>query len=262
LFPNSDRLRRYADAGLVDPESPRAGLIGYPKVDCLVDGSLDRRSVEKSLGLAAGRPTVVYAPTWSPYSSLNDVGEEVLKALSRLPVNVVVKLHDRSCNSALRGSGGVNWRRHLQRLAREWGFHIARGADASPYLFAADLLITDHSSVGFEFMLLDRPIVVLEAPQLLEKVRINPEKVQLLRSAADLVRLPGEVARVVERALTEPGRLSPQRVAIAGDLFYSPGTATDRAAQSIYELLSMPAPAPAAGRVDSRSKLPALARTS
>ena len=42
MFPNHDRLMRYAEAGLVDPDSPTAALIGYPKVDCLVDGSLNR----------------------------------------------------------------------------------------------------------------------------------------------------------------------------------------------------------------------------
>jgi hypothetical protein len=42
MFPNRDRLGHYAEAGLVDPDSAVAALIGYPKVDCLVDGSLDR----------------------------------------------------------------------------------------------------------------------------------------------------------------------------------------------------------------------------
>jgi hypothetical protein len=37
LFPNRDRLRRYVEAGLVDLDGPVAALVGYPKVDCLVD---------------------------------------------------------------------------------------------------------------------------------------------------------------------------------------------------------------------------------
>src|SRR5204863_9404359 len=51
MFPNRDRLLRYAQAGLVDADSERAALIGYPKVDCLVDGSLDRMAIQRSLGL-------------------------------------------------------------------------------------------------------------------------------------------------------------------------------------------------------------------
>ena len=144
LFPNRDRLRRYAEAGLVDPDSAQAALVGYPKVDCLVDGSLNRRAIERSLGLDESVPTVLYAPTWSPYSSLHTVGEELIAALARLGVNVVVKLHDRSCDQSARGAGGVDWRSTIERLAQRWPVVLAPDADASPYLFAADL--DDHRS--------------------------------------------------------------------------------------------------------------------
>ena len=56
----------------------RAQLIGYPKADCLVDGSLDRCEVHQSLGLDPSKPTVLYAPTWSAFSSLNSIGAELL----------------------------------------------------------------------------------------------------------------------------------------------------------------------------------------
>src|SRR5205814_5068631 len=56
MFPNRDRLRRYAEAGLIDPDGPQAALIGYPKVDCLVDGSLDREAIQRAMGLEADRP--------------------------------------------------------------------------------------------------------------------------------------------------------------------------------------------------------------
>src|SRR5580692_4208734 len=49
MFPNRGRLDRYADAGLVDPDGTAAALIGYPKVDCLVDGSLDRSAIQRRL---------------------------------------------------------------------------------------------------------------------------------------------------------------------------------------------------------------------
>jgi glycosyltransferase involved in cell wall biosynthesis len=162
LFPNRDRLRRYAEAGLVDPAGPRAALVGYPKVDCLVDGSLDRSAIASSLGLDATRPTVLYAPTWSPASSLNTLGEEIVLALCGLDVNVIVKLHDRSCDATARGSGGISWRNRLAHLNSTGRIHLAELADASQYMCVADALVTDHSSIGFEFMLLDRPVVVID----------------------------------------------------------------------------------------------------
>lgn len=245
LFANRDRLRRYADAGLVDPESPRAALIGYPKVDCLVDGSLDRTAIMRALAVDERKLTVLYAPTWSPYSSLNTMGEEIITALASLGVNVIVKLHDRSLDNTVRGSGGVDWRTRIGQLGQKHPVHLAEGFDASPYLFVADLLVTDHSSVGFEFTLLDRPLVVVHSPDLLKHSRVNEQKAALLQRAAHVVTSADHIAGVVANALANPDALADVRREIANDLFYRPGTATARAVDCIYQLLGLPAPAPA-----------------
>jgi glycosyltransferase involved in cell wall biosynthesis len=243
LFPNADRLRKYAEAGLIDPDGARAALVGYPKVDCLVDGSLDRGAIERSLGLDSSVPTVLYAPTWSPYSSLHTIGEQLIAELARLGVNVVVKLHDRSADQSARGAGGVDWPAKIERLSRNWPVVLAPSADASPYLFGADLIVTDHSSVGFEYTLLDRPIVVIDCPELIEKARVSADKVHLLRSAADVVSSGRAAARAAADALQHPQRLSNRRRFIANELFYCPGGATARAVACLYELLSLRAPA-------------------
>jgi len=242
MFPNRDRLRKYAEAGLIDPDAPQAALVGYPKVDCLVDGSLDRRAIQRSLGLNPSRPTIVYAPTWSPYSSLHTIGESLIEALAGLGVNVIVKLHDRSCDQSARGAGGVDWRAKIEELAHDRPVVLAPGADASPYLFAADAMVTDHSSAGFEFMLLDRPIVVVDCPRLVEKARISADKVQMLRSAAEVAASASAVARAAARALEHPDRCADRRRAIAHELFYCPGGATARAVACLYDLLSLTAP--------------------
>jgi hypothetical protein len=258
LFPNRDRLTRYAEAGLVDADSAKAALIGYPKVDCLVDGSLDRAVTLAPLGVDTTRPTVLYAPTWSPYSSLNTMGHEVITELGRLGVNVIVKLHDRSYDSTTRGSGGIDWRLRLRDVCASTGAHLVRDADASPWLHAADLLITDHSSVGFEFMLLDRPIVILDSPSLITHARVSADKVAMMRRAAYLVHSPAELAATVRTALDTPDEHSAERRANADALFYCPGTATRRALDCIYELLALPQPDVAAA--PSVAPVPAVAR--
>jgi hypothetical protein len=244
MFPNRDRLRSYAQAGLVDGDGPQAALIGYPKVDCLVDGSLDRRALLHTLGLDPSAQTVLYAPTWSPHSSLNIAGEAIIESLARLGGNVIVKLHDRSYDRSERASGGIDWRKRIERVCAEFGVHVAQGFDASPYLFAADALVTDHSSVGFEFMLLDRPIVVVHSPELLISAKVNPSKIAALWSAADVVNA-SETGAGVRRALAEPTRHSVRRRQIADELFYDPGRASIRAAECIYDVLGLAKPAPA-----------------
>jgi glycosyltransferase involved in cell wall biosynthesis len=242
MFPNRDRLQSYAQAGLVDPDGPRAALIGYPKVDCLVDGSLDRRAILHTLGLDPAAHTVLYAPTWSPHSSLNLAGEAIIESLARLGGNVIVKLHDRSYDRTERASGGIDWRKRIERICAGFGVHVARGFDASPYLFAADALVTDHSSVGFEFMLLDRPIVVVHCPELLVSAKVNPSKIAALWSASDVIDA-SDTASAVRDALADPHRHSACRRKLADELFYGAGRASARAADCIYDVLCLPKPA-------------------
>jgi hypothetical protein len=242
LFPNEDRLRRYREAGLVDEHGPRGQLIGYPKVDCLVDGSLNRAAIQESLGLDPGVPTILYAPTWSPQSSLNTIGSRLIPALARLDVNVIVKLHDRSYDRRSQTAGRVDWGHHIDAICRSWRVHAAHGSDVSPYLFVSDVLITDHSSVGFEFALLDRPIVVVDTPALIEKARVGADKVKALQSAAAVAQDVDGAVRAVVRELSDPRRLSSRRRDLALRSFYRPGSATGRAVECIYDLLELSAP--------------------
>ena len=239
LFPNRDRLERYVAAGLVEADGGVAAVTGYPKADCLVDGSLRREAIAARLGLDGSRPTVIYAPTWSDRSSLNTVGEQVITVLADARLNVIVKLH--ACSYTDRGSGGIDWRERLRSYAARPNVCVVDDADASPYLVASDLLVTDHSTVGFEFMVLDRPVVVLHQPALIDHARINPEKVALLQSAARVVHDIGQLHEAVHDELRWPARLSPKRRQVAGDLFHECGSATDRVMEVLYELLGLPA---------------------
>lgn len=236
-FINRDRMQRYLAAGIVTPR--QAVLIGYPKLDRLVNGSYNRDEVRRSLGLAPRRPAALYAPTYSEASSLHLAGEEIVGSLVRAGLNVMVKLHDRSLDPDPRYNGGIDWRARFTSLQRQQPDRVrfVETGDASPLLAAADLMVTDHSSIGFEYLVLDRPLLVFDAPDLPSAARINPEKVALLRSAATVVRTTRELARAAVRAIQAPGELSSTRRRIAGELFFEPGGATDRAVNLVRRML-------------------------
>lgn len=236
-FINRDRMQRYLAAGIVTPR--QAVLIGYPKLDRLVNGSYNRDEVRRSLGLAPRRPAALYAPTYSEASSLHLAGEEIVGSLVRAGLNVMVKLHDRSLDPDPRYNGGIDWRARFTSLQRQQPDRVrfVETGDASPLLAAADLMVTDHSSIGFEYLVLDRPLLVFDAPDLPSAARINPEKVALLRSAATVVRTTRELARAAVHAIQAPGELSSTRRRIAGELFFEPGGATDRAVNLVRRML-------------------------
>lgn len=235
-FINRNRMDAYLEAGLVTADQGR--LVGYPKLDRLVSGRIDGAAVRGALGLGP-RPTVLYAPTFSTASSLHLAGEDIVTTLARAGYNVLIKLHDRSLDVDARYTGGIDWRARMRGLERGNQIRYVEGPDASPYLAAADALITDHSSVGFEFLVLDRPLVVFDAPGLAEAARINPEKIALLRSAASVVRHPAELVAACEAELRSPERLSPVRRRVAAQMFHGPGGATQRAVSLVCELLHL-----------------------
>jgi hypothetical protein len=218
-------------------------MIGMPKVDCLVDGTFDRDAVLLSLGLDPARPTVLYAPTWSPASSLNAMGVELVNGLRRTPINLIVKLHDRSRDLRTRYSGGVDWVARLDPLMTPGCSVIAPGHDISPYLVAADLMITDHSSAGFEFLLRDRPIVRIHRPALIELANIHQDYVNLLAGVSESVERADDALAAVARGLEDPGARGRERSSAAADLFYQPGSATERSMTALYQVIELdPAP--------------------
>ena len=239
FFVNERRLRNFIACDAIDADSPAIRLVGMPKVDCLVDGTFRRDEILQTLGLDPARPTVLYAPTWSPASSLNAMGAELLAALGKMPVNVIMKLHDRSRDLRKRYSGGVDWAATLQPLLVRGRSVLAPGHDISPYLVAADLMITDHSSAGFEFLLGDKPLVRIHRPELIQRASIHPDYVALLASVSRSVDdLRGAVA-AVEQGLADPGAQGAERRRVAADLFYKPGSATSRAVRELYNVLEL-----------------------
>lgn len=234
-FINRDRMQRYLDAELVT--TTQAVLVGYPKLDRLASGSIDVRGVYESLRIGDRRPIALYAPTYSPASSLHLAGEEIIRALAAAGFTVIVKLHDRSFDTDPRYTGGMDWRARMRVLAEDPHIRFSEAPDACPLLAAADLMVTDHSSIGFEYLVVDRPLLIFDTPGLIEAARINPEKVALLRSAATVVSTVDQLVRAAHDQVATPDRLSAARRRVAGDMFFEPGSATSRALELIRRML-------------------------
>src|SRR5439155_20376337 len=113
-----------------------------------------------------------------------------------------------------------DWRARVQALARPGRVVHVEDPDASPLLAASDLMVTDHSTIGFEFCLLDRPLIVYDVPELIEAARINPDRVRDLHRAAAVVATVDELRRALRDALERPERLAAERRDLATRMFF------------------------------------------
>ena len=115
---------------------------GWPKVDPLFSPGEDRTVRE--------RPRLLYAPTFSPALTS---AEELLEPLTRLAesgsAQVAVKFHPKMDP----GLAEEYRRREMQ------GLQVSAEASILPLMRSSDLLLTDTSSVVYEYLLLDKPVV-------------------------------------------------------------------------------------------------------
>lgn len=230
-------MRAFQENQLLRPNDPRCIPVGFPKVDRLVDGSLKRSAILKRLGLSGKRPIVLYAPTGLRYNSLETGrGEEVIKRLRAAGrVDLLVKLHDHMKDTS------VDW---AARIGCQVDAHLrlVKDPDIVPYLYVADLLLTDASSVSSEYCLLDRPMVFIDVPELLEAVQKRGNALDLEtwgRRGGVTANWPDEIVDAIGWSLDHPARGSPIRKAMAQDLFYNPGQAADVAASWILDRLEI-----------------------
>ena len=232
--------RSFIDAGYFEEDDPRLARVGMPKTDQLLDGSLDAAAIRSELGLDPDRPTVTLAPTWLRKSPITEFGGDLIERLADGPWNLVIKLHDKFFDPRF---NFIDWRSRLKRLAREKSCRVLIDQfDATPLLFVTDLLISDVSSISNEFSLMDRPMVFLEVD--------DPESLMTQYPNLDLEtwgQRAGEVAHdvasclaAIDRGLSDPGRQSEIRRALATDIFYHPGCAAPVAARVLYDMLGLP----------------------
>lgn len=222
-------MRRLFDSlGILNKGDSRGVPIGFPKTDRLINGSLGRETTLRNYGFDGSRPVVLYAPTGAEHNSMELFGPDLILAIKRSNCfDLLVKPHDhpRNRKDQLRELDGLE-SRHCRFVS---------DIDVIPLLHAADLLITDASSVANEFALLDRPMVFVDVPDVFA---ITKEKGAFVdygaRDVGTIVRNPEHIAEAVLTELAEPGARSVKRRQRAADLFFNPGHATEAVVTWFY----------------------------
>ncbi|MGI9155260.1 MAG: CDP-glycerol glycerophosphotransferase family protein [Marmoricola sp.] len=129
--------------------------IGYPRNDVLVcaEGPQLRARTRHRLGLTDHDRVLLYAPTWREYLGVHEA-----KPLFLDPVQLLAELPD----AVVLVRGHYNATRQPDVFPdRPRIIDVTRYPDVAELYLAADWLVTDYSSVMFDFALTDKPMVLL-----------------------------------------------------------------------------------------------------
>jgi hypothetical protein len=232
---------RFESEGILGEGKTRFFMTGFAKLDTLVTGPDLRVPLLKGMGLDPGRPTILYAPTGGKYNSLDEMGEELITAIrDGGNWNLLIKPHDHPKKA-------VDWMQKLAPLESE-RIKLVRDFDIITYLAAADLLLTDASSVSMEYALRDRPMVFVDVPKLLTNVMERGGSLDLDtfgRRVGSIAYGPDDVAAKIASALANPTREGELRRRAAAEMFHDAGHAAENVAGVIRLALDSTAELPA-----------------
>jgi CDP-glycerol glycerophosphotransferase (TagB/SpsB family) len=238
LCVTSDYMREWYQQGGAKPLRD-FWVIGYVGMDPLFRG--DTLPFPRK----PGQKTVLYAPTFNrPLSSASMMGDRVVELIrgSRKDISIIIKPHP------LIAEQSPEWMETWRRLVHEHeDIHLVADAndDVMPYLRAADVLITDASSVQLYYLALDRPMILINNPDRFDCEYFDPRGFEWTwRDMGTQIENMEELPKAVNAALSD-SRLNSDRRAHYRKLLFddlTDGRAVERLCHNV-EALAATAPA-------------------
>jgi len=181
----------------------------------------------------------MYAPTWHgkhafDMNSMSSMTAHIVDAVGEL-TNLIVRPHPRT---SLLNEAPVAMTLLQERHSDTTNIRLVEdpAADTVRLMVAADLMISDYSSVGMEFLTLDRPVVFIDH---LGEAYSDPSLTEIyVREAGETVRDGSALGRAIEHGLGFSEEKSATRKRLAKHLFGPmDGQASERGAAAITALL-------------------------
>ena len=210
-------------------------ITGYLQMDPLFRGD----ALPLPFELAAGSQCVLYAPTWTAgLSSAAMLGERVVELIrgERGDVSIVIKPHPVIFH---RQHDRLEVWRRLAKAAPRVHLVDDAAADVMPYLKAADVLVSDASSVVLQYLAVDRPIVQINNPERYASPHYDPQGFEWRwRDVGEEIDDVDDLAAAVGRGLDDPSLGAERRAHYRHELFgdLTDGRSAERLAEKITEL--------------------------
>ena len=182
---------------------------GWPKLDNIYNDEKSYTSIFENKF-----STILFAPTFSKKLTSAYKLFDVINALQKLNFNWIIKFHDLMDKSLIT---------KYEKLESD-NFRIVQDQNILQYMSESDLLLTDTSSVAYEYLLFDKPIITFNAKTRTDK-GIN------IFSAFDL-------EGAIIRALNDPDEFRDNRMFYLNDLHpYNDGKSSERILNAVSNIL-------------------------
>ncbi|RDX35870.1 CDP-glycerol--poly(glycerophosphate) glycerophosphotransferase [Kangiella sp. HD9-110m-PIT-SAG07] len=190
---------------------------GYTKLDPVINNKSIKLDLE-SLGLDPKKPTLLYSPTFYP-STIENFPKDWPQHFS--DYNILLKPHYLS----LIKPAYKKQRQLLEHWASFTNVYLADVSEQSlvPFMATADVMISETSSALFEFIALDKPVIICHFLKLrwgyrgLLKFRLKKrlsDDYQLFQSMGSNINKFSELPAAVSANIENPGLHSTERRAI------------------------------------------------
>jgi len=192
---------------------------GWPKLDPIYNNKWNfgdqKNQLISQYQLSPGLPVILYAPTFpSKYTSAPDLLGSIHQ-LQKHDYNWIIKFHSLMDESI---------KEKYKKLDNN-NFRIVDELNILPIMAGSDIMITDTSSVAYEFLHFDRPLITYQA---------------IARRAKGIdIQDPSELSSAIERSLNNLEEFSGNRETCLKDIHpYSDGNSSNRVLKEIAEILA------------------------
>jgi CDP-glycerol glycerophosphotransferase (TagB/SpsB family) len=223
-------------------------VIGNPKFDDWFNNKLDdefAQSIQNKL--VAGKKTILYLPTHGDLSSIDDLAGPLKKLSSSY--NVIAKLHYYNIHEEPK---------RVKKLDDKGIIILKDNADLLPLLKLSDVVLSDNSSVIFDAILADKPIVAIDF--ISKEYLDNMKHVQYLRrgfsypltysnSIEQRIKRNGTIISVknineleatIATAILDSSNLREARLRVRKEIFaFNDGKCGERAAKAILDTMNV-----------------------
>ncbi len=193
IFTTEDEAEMAADLGIT------CGVVGgQPKIDTFFNKKTLEKSqmIKQKYGFDDGKITLLFTTTWDK-SGLSAV-DKWIDSLPELTerYNILVSLHPMMSKV------------YVEKVKSLSGVYFADSENLPSCMLAADVLISDTSSVMGEFCALNKPIITFVVE---EGWRLTPEIKEMIKDISLQVNSIDEIDKAIKKYLDNPDLKSNQR---------------------------------------------------